>query len=168
MGDKPAAVYCSDKRKPYMARTVSSKARSAGNLQRRTCDSALPVSAMYQGRQQAQMWAEIDEEGCNLRSSSDSHLQGPTSSSNAQPYLHAYTGGLAHTYGSRLRDQPRIAADLVNSMREGASSPRAPKVTSQIVAKSRLWPVAAAEGHLTVRRQASAYVPLLKGKSLPA
>lgn len=158
-GTASCKSHRSDMHKSYMARTVSSKARSAGYSMRQSfADSqVLPVSTMYQDRQEAQMWAEVDAEACNLCSSHVSHSQEHVVISNVQPYLRGHTGGLAHTYGSRLRDRPELTADLINSMREASSLPRTPKAMSWIVAKSQLWPASAADGCLTARRQACAH-----------
>ena len=106
-------------RRHHMARTLSSKARSAGYaVHRQSSDSHLPVSAMYQGRQQAQICAEVQAESSSNRlNNTHDHA-----SSVVQPYLLAHTGGLAHSYGCRSRDH-RVTADLVNSMREAKIEP---------------------------------------------
>ena len=149
--------YRASTRRPHMARTLSSKARSAGYaIHRQSSGSQLPVSAMYEGRQQAQICVEVQAEcSSNRLNSANGHA-----SSIVQPYLHAHTGGLAHTFGSRPRDQSRATANLVNNMREARNEPCQPKATSWIVAKSALWPAAAiAASGLTVRQQALAQQP---------
>lgn len=139
-----------------MARTVSSKARSAGlTVHRCTYDSQIPVSAMYEGKQQAQISAAVEAECSSVRV--NSMYQYTVSS--VQPYLRAHTGGLAYTYGDKPCDQLRMTADLINSMREASSMPLVPKATSWIVAKSNLWPASAADSTsgLTAQKQAIAH-----------
>lgn len=148
--------YRLDVRKPYMARTVSSKARSAGHLfDECTHDSQIPVSAMYQRKQQAQINAAVEAECSSVRV--NSMYQHTVSI--VQPYLHAHTRGLAYTYGDRPRDQLRMTADLINSMREASSMSPVPKATSWIVAKSNLWPASAADSTsgLTAQKQGIAH-----------
>ena len=137
---------------PFMARTVSSKAHSvAAAARRQSSDAHLPVSTLYERRQRAQIWAQP----APVAGSAEEGNRNRQPCSLVQPYMRAHTGGLAHTYGSRSRDQPKGTAALINAMREASTSSKPPKATSRLVAHSRQRPAtrAAVGSGCTVRQQ---------------
>lgn len=136
--DHRAATVCQHSgRRPFMARTVSSKAHSVADAARRqSSDNTVLISAMYQSQQRAQIWARPATTAVTHQSKSV--VDQPCSK--VPPYMRAHTGGLALTYGNRCRDQAKVTATLINAMREASTLPKPPKTSSCLVTQSRKLP----------------------------